>query len=872
MEGAERAVSKLDLPRKVTDFLTSSWGIVNLHPPQFEAMPSVLGGSNTLLAIPTASGKSLVAYIGILKRILVDDPGSKAVYIVPLKALASEKFDDLSELCGAVGLSVGLGIGDASAEAKKIEECDVLVCTSEKLDSLMRNRSELMANVSIVVADEFHLMNDATRGPTLEINLTRLRHLRPKAQIIALSATVGNCQDLATWLDATLVLSDWRPVALEYSTFHDMHLEPRLVQSSAMSSDGDALQPPRDLEGPKSHPTWVVVNDTIDQEGQVLVFVGTRRSAQSEALKLSKRVLKRLTKEDPDRVKRLAVFADRLEGGQQTAMAERLATAIRGGFAFHHAGLTHGQRKAIEGAFKDGLLVGLAATPTLAAGVNLPARRVLVRDLKRWDDGMSRPLPVMEVRQMLGRAGRPKYDAFGEAWVLCKGTDGWAIADDVSRRYFFGPVESISSKLSSEPALRTHLLAAIAAGGFRHRGELGEFFQATFLGASVSPTYLKEQLDRMLDWLVAERFIRRVGIDDDYVARKADSSAASSSEEDWDDELPIWASIAKSTGGVDFQPPQSHTAQRLPRTESAFTKASLGFTQATDLAHVGGWDQPTGVDHHGMVYEATMMGERITQMYLDPLSASQLRTGLRRAVRRLVRQNRPVTEFSLLQLATTTPDFNSLWAKNSDMEVNSLLWLKTNTIEEELLTDITLEERLLGYVKSAWMLEKWIEEETLREIETDLDVSPGDVNHRVDLMGWLLAAARQVLLTDDVFSEDHLAEIDQLSSMIDVLRQRIRHGCKPDLLNLVNIKHVGRARAREMSKIELRTPRDVLAMSRKQRSDLLALRGWGPVLLQNILTEVEKVVEKENKAANRTSTPRVHEDDVPLSGERQSDD
>ena len=352
----------------------------------------------------------------------------------------------------------------------------------------------------------------------------------------------------------------------------------------------------------------------------------------------------------------------------------------------------------------------------------------------------------------------------------------------------------------------------------------------------------------------------------------ADSSAASSSEEDWDDELPIWASIAKSTGGVDFQPPQSHTTQRQPRTESAFTKASLGFTQATDLAHVGGWDQPTGVDHHGMVYEATMMGERITQMYLDPLSASQLRTGLRRAVRRLVRQNRPVTEFSLLQLATTTPDFNSLWAKNSDMEVNSLLWLKTNTIEEELLTDITLEERLLGYVKSAWMLEKWIEEETLREIETDLDVSPGDVNHRVDLMGWLLAAARQVLLTDDVFSEDHLAEIDQLSSMIDVLRQRIRHGCKPDLLNLVNIKHVGRARAREMSKIELRTPRDVLAMSRKQRSDLLALRGWGPVLLQNILTEVEKVVEKENKAANRTSAPRVHEDDVPLSGERQSDD
>ena len=87
-------------------------------------------------------------------------------------------------------------------------------------------------------------------------------------------------------------------------------------------------------------------------------------------------------------------------------MGELLATCIRGGVAFHHAGLTHRQRQSIESAFKQGLLLALCATPTLAAGVNLPARRVLVRDIKRWDDGMSRPLPVMEVHQMLGRAGR----------------------------------------------------------------------------------------------------------------------------------------------------------------------------------------------------------------------------------------------------------------------------------------------------------------------------------------------------------------------------------------------------------------------------------------------------------------------------------
>ena len=860
----------LDLPAKALQFLTKNWGIENLHPPQHEAMPSVLSGANTLLAIPTASGKSLVAYIGIIRRLLVDEPGSKAVYIVPLKALASEKHEDLVALGGSVGLTVGLGIGDASGEAKKIDECDILVCTSEKLDSLMRNRSELMANVSIVVADEFHLMNDSTRGPTLEINLTRLRYLRPNAQIIALSATVGNCNELAEWLNANLILSSWRPVALEYSTFHDLHLEPRLVQSSGMSTEADVLQPPRDLEGPKSHPAWVVVSDTIDQDGQVLIFVGTRRSAQSEALKLSKRIAKRLAKEDPDRLKRLEVFAGSLEGRSQTAMAERLAEAIRGGIAFHHAGLTHGQRKAIEGAFKEGLLVGLTATPTLAAGVNLPARRVLVRDLKRWDDGMSRPLPVMEVRQMLGRAGRPRYDSFGEAWVLCKGTDGWGIADDVSERYFFGPVESITSKLASEPALRTHLLASIATGGFRHRGEIGDFFSATFLGSTMSSMQLNERLDEMLNWLVEERFIRKKGVDEAYAKRRADAKANQSEDEDWDDEMPIWATIAQTTGGVQLR---SSSQEHIPQTKTstAFTEASLGFTSATNLAHVGGWSAPTANDHASMEYEATLMGERITQLYLDPLSASILRTGLRRAVRRSVRQTGEVSDFGLMHLASSTPDFIPLWAKNSEMERSSALWLKTNSVEDELLVDDTLEERLLGKVKSAWMLEMWIQEDTLRSIESELDVSPGDVNHRVDLMGWLLAAGQQVLLTDDVFSEEHLPVISNIATTIDMLKQRIRHGCKKDLLQLVNIKHVGRARARELAGMGVRTPKDVISMNRSTRNKLLAKRGWGPLLLDKINTEVEKVLRRQSTQDGSMNLPKQRDDDVPLSDEFASD-
>ena len=355
MEVENRDVSGLDLPARFRKFMSDEWGIHRLHPPQADAAPSILSGDNTLVAIPTASGKSLLAYMGMVKRISEGHERSKAIYIVPLKALAMEKYEDLSQVAACMGWSVGLGIGDATAEAKNIDDCNILVCTSEKLDSLLRHRSELVADVCCVVADEFHLMNDGARGPTLEINLTRLRHIKPDAQIIALSATVGNSPDLASWLDAKLIQSDWRPVALEYATFHDFHVEPRKVQSPTEGAQENSLSPPRDLEGLKSHPVWSVVDDGMTQGAQVLMFVGTRRSAQSEAKNLAKRVKKRLLKEDPERMEKLHALSQTLTGRSQSNLAEQLAHCLASGVGFHHAGLTNAQRKDVEAAFKSGL-------------------------------------------------------------------------------------------------------------------------------------------------------------------------------------------------------------------------------------------------------------------------------------------------------------------------------------------------------------------------------------------------------------------------------------------------------------------------------------------------------------------------------------
>ena len=138
-----------------------------------------------------------------------------------------------------------------------------------------------------------------------------------------------------------------------------------------------------------------------------------------------------------------------------------------------------------------------------------------------------------------------------------------------------------------------------------------------------------------------------------------------------------------------------------------------------------------------------------------------------------------------------------------------------------------------------------------RSIEKELDVNPGDINYRVDIMEWLLHASREIILTDDVFSDEQMIEIAEIVKLLDVLRLRVRHGCKEDLLSLVNIPNVGRMRARELSKMGIRTPNDVANMTRKQISEVLKMRGWGPQLLDKIILEVSKVLTKSAKKSSK---------------------
>lgn len=210
------------IPHKLFEILRDS-GIGELRPAQEKAIDAgLLQGRNLVICTPTASGKTLIAELAMLKGVL--EGNGKAVYVVPLKALASEKFRSFEKRYSSV-CKVAMSVGDKESSDTSLKDADLIICTSEKLDSLIRHRAPWIKDVGTVVVDEIHLLNDRGRGPTLEVVITLLRQMVPDMQLVGLSATIGNPGELADWLKAECVLDDWRPVPLKKGVFHDNFLE-----------------------------------------------------------------------------------------------------------------------------------------------------------------------------------------------------------------------------------------------------------------------------------------------------------------------------------------------------------------------------------------------------------------------------------------------------------------------------------------------------------------------------------------------------------------------------------------------------------------------------------------------------------------------
>jgi helicase len=486
-------IEELPIPESVKKVIANS-GISVLYPPQEEAIKAgALEGKNLVLASPTASGKTLVAELCALKHIIEKD--GKVLYLTPLRALASEKYREFKKYTAVRKLSgrrvsVGISTGDYDSSDPWLGKFDIIITTNEKADSLLRHRARWVDELSLIVADEVHLLNDAERGPTLEVVLARLMQMNPAAQLLTLSATVKNAEEAAEWLKADSITTEWRPVVLK---------EGVLLHDEAHFKDGGALK----IEEKTNNPSINLALHIVRSGGQALIFASTRKSSVSLAKKAASSLkdflskpLKRSLKQVADRI---------LTRGERTRISEMLARLVQQGAAFHHAGLGGSHRGIVEDAFRAGKLKILTATPTLAFGVNLPARMVVIDSYRRYESGYGYyPIRVLEYKQMAGRAGRPRYDKIGEALLIAKTEDE---RDYLMESYILAEPERIWSKLAVERILRSHVLATIAADFAHTEQGIYDFFGKTFYAYQYDPRAIRDVIAKILKFLYKEEMI-----------------------------------------------------------------------------------------------------------------------------------------------------------------------------------------------------------------------------------------------------------------------------------------------------------------------------------------------------------------------------
>jgi helicase len=487
-------IDKIKLSESAIEFLKSQ-GFTKLYPPQADSVKSgLLDGQSILVSAPTASGKTLIAMLAMLSYLSKNK--GKVIYLSPLRALAAEKFTEFKKLEKvALGnkVKVAISTGDFENIEKNLEKSNVLILTNEKMDSIIRHGAEWVDEIGLVISDEVHLIGDESRGPTLEMILTQLKLLETKPQIVGLSATITNSDEIADWLECKLVKNDWRPVPLS---------EGVCDEGQVTMSDGKTFEVERTLMGT---PIDLGVQ-SVHQGGQSLVFAETRTRSKSLATKAADAIFQILEKKEITELEKTSKKL--LSENEHTELVKTLALLVKKGVAFHHAGLNQKCRETIEAEFRKGTIKLLSSTPTLAAGVNLPARRVVISNINRYNAkvGANRPISILEYKQLCGRAGRPQYDDYGESIIVGKGN-----TEDLIEYYINGEPEAIISKITDDKSLRTHILSVIVTHPGIKKEEILEFFLQTLGGLQSRKPTIKFAIDISLRFLASKFLIIKKG-------------------------------------------------------------------------------------------------------------------------------------------------------------------------------------------------------------------------------------------------------------------------------------------------------------------------------------------------------------------------
>ena len=509
-------------------------GITHLLPVQLEAIDrGLLDRRSLLVCAPSGSGKTLIGELAAISAVL--DHRGRAVYLVPYRALAAQKAAEFRCLYESCGIQVVLASGDEEVPKPGLVGADIVVTTFEKLDAALRNAKTQtwVRDLAVVIADEFHEIGEPRRGPHLEVLLMRLLEGGRNVQLVALSATVGNPLELASWLSSfgrpvEPILSDYRPVPLSYNI---------------------VTEPRKDLYIRRE------VMATLAKGGQVLIFTAKRKETEQQAIVLMETCQRFLTPEDEQHLQKATRFLDKIPGHNPN-----LRQALAAGVGFHHAGLDKGERMTVETLFNERVVKVVCCTTTLAAGINTPARVVILRGVERkkrfqgeglQEENSSQPTPWItidssgptflpfppnQVFQLLGRAGRPGLDTSGRGIILTSSD----IQANWAERYYFYPRRNIinedrkdgrtlinesppsiqpryaplQSQLETPDALRELVLIRIHSLGQATLLDLRKFYRlslSSFQHRQVFPPSSRTYLSlSVISFLLVQGFIRRV--------------------------------------------------------------------------------------------------------------------------------------------------------------------------------------------------------------------------------------------------------------------------------------------------------------------------------------------------------------------------
>lgn len=691
-----------NLDKKMSSLLTAL-GYSTLYPPQELAISrGVLEGKNLLITTPTASGKTLVALMAAMKTI---EKGLKVVYLTPLRALAAEKFQDFYILNNPSLLDRTIKIESASSDydsqGKELADADIIILTNEKMDSLMRHRSDWISEVGLFVFDEVHFLNDRERGPVLEMMLTKIRKMYPKIQLMVLSATVVNSADIASWLGCGLVDSKWRPTELVEGVYQDGIIK---------MSDGSKVK----IKSYNGSALIDLVEDSMINGFQTLVFAETRKCTSFLAKKVAAVVSKNL--DESIRKMALESSSQIRTNGEDTETTSTLSHLISKGVAFHHAGIGSSSRKIIEESFKKGIIRILFTTPTLAAGVNLPARRVILSNILRYDSdvGSRIPISVLEYKQISGRGGRPMYDKKGESIIIAGSNLN---CDDVYDHYVLGTPEPLRSQLANNKTIRIHVLSTIVMFPGIKKTEIIDIFQSTLLAQYCRESTLSSKITDALDYLKTEQLVK----------------------------------------------------MRKDR------------------------------------YIVTEFGKNISLLYIDPSTGIRFR----KAIESIKRPSIENHTLGFLHLITSSVDFYPrLSLRDNDYDILFEIFERE---ANQLIFQINEYEGS----RSLLALYEWINESSDRKLSEKLRVEPGDMYRIVEASDWLAYSLYKVAKI--IGREDLLNEIYKL-------RIRIKYGIKEELSSLVQLRGIGRIKARSLYNAGITDP---AVLARTPESKLSAIPKIG---------------------------------------------